>query len=161
MDSDYDINELSDSKEKIDISEEESETSVQSQELRESRPQDPEPKIVESRTSIMDKKGHTQPKRKPEPKLSSEEILYSGYSDADRRPMFSKKNGGNFDSEVYTDENFLSEEEDSYMEDDFQEDAKLNNRLTKNIMENQRLKSGLNSYSQNPKGGKKSKHKFK
>jgi hypothetical protein len=194
VDSDYDINELSDSKENIIISDEESEEDIEEQE--ESQVERVSRRIVESRTSILEtqqkEKRRVQEssvikesksmkqsspvrqsknvvesrgklkenKIKKRRNVSPEEIIYSGDSDAEHKFAFSKKYGGNFDSEEEYDPDFLSDE-DSYSEDDFREEVKLNNKLADNIMKNQRLKSGLNSYGGKQKTSKASKHKFK
>lgn len=149
---------MSDSKEKVDISEEDSEDYEESH-------HSPEPprksRIVESKTSIMNRQmGQKQGNFATE--TDKQPMLYSELSGSGHRGGFTENPDGRWESRSF-EQNFLSEESDRFddPDDDFRNDKKLNNNLTKNIQKNNRLKSGLSSVGANYKGSSNSKSRFK
>jgi len=86
-------------------------------------------------------------------------LLYSEYSEIDKKKLETNNEDDYWDSEEDYDHDYLSEENDHVGRlNEYQNEKKLNNDLTTNIQKNNRLKSGLSSYSNQ---SDKSKSRFK
>lgn len=144
VDSDYDINDLSDSKEKTEISEEE-EDSEEYQHEQGTSEEKQQPRMVESKTSIMNRR--REKKKEFQTNGDKAAMLYSGITQSDQGHEYPNNQEGRWNSPRF-EENFLSEENDEFddSEDSFRDEKKLNNNLAKNIQKNNRLKSGLSSF---------------
>ena len=151
VDSDYDINELSESGGKDIISEDDSLESEEDEDNERQRS-----KMVESKTSILDRKNNQNKSN-----IKKSDMIYSKISEIEKHKLHTNNEDDYWDSEEDYDHDYLSEENDQMgsLDDEYRNEKKLNNDLTSNIQKNNRLVSGLSSFSNTSKD--KSKSRFK